>query len=411
VTTLSRRGFLARTATATLAAGGLTSLLAACDVNAVNANLLNPTPPPGPYNPVTWPIRTTNRPITSGLLPESDATLRIYAWPGRIGQRCVREFRKKYGCQVNVSTFSSMSEAIATVTSRRTRFDVVLGVTIDVLGSFINGGLIQPLNHSYIPNIGQVWTQFTDPFYDLHWRYTAPYMIYTTGIGWRKDLVRADPFAMVNGWDVLWSASYDGKVAVLDGYRAGIGLGLLKNSITDLNTADPLLIDGAGRALSQLAAAARPELAVDPASSLGTGRVVIAQALSGHVAAAARYLPASTPMDVLGYWFPPSGSGPVANDTMVVPRDASFPILAHLFINFMLNQPNAIANVHDTGFMQPLTWMTPERLVRQGVLPHALISTAVLENYFYRGLKELQLSVAANALWQQVWQTVVARMN
>ena len=26
--------------------------------------------------------------------------------------------------------------------------------------------LVQPLNHSYIPNISQAWPDFTNPFYD-----------------------------------------------------------------------------------------------------------------------------------------------------------------------------------------------------------------------------------------------------
>ena len=46
----------------------------------------------------------------------------------------------------------------------------------------IEGKLVQPLNHSYIPNITQAWSDFTNPFYDQGWQYTVPYTIYTTGI-------------------------------------------------------------------------------------------------------------------------------------------------------------------------------------------------------------------------------------
>jgi spermidine/putrescine transport system substrate-binding protein len=402
----NRRGFL--TWAAAIAAGGLVS---GCGVGQVKAKLLFQAPPPTPYHPVLWPIRGDNLPIGGGRRPERDATLRVYCWPGRVGHRSLTDFKRKYRCRVQLRTFGSMSEAVAAIARQDSAFDVLLGGTIDVLGALIDGNLVQPLNHDYIPNIGQAWEQYTDPFYDQHWQYTVPYTIYTTGIGWRKDLVEANPFAMVNGWDVLWNAAYDGKVTLLDNYREGIGLGLLKTGTTNLNTPDPRLIDAAGGALSDLVRLVHPGLSNTAFRGLGTGRVAIAQAWSGQVAAAARYLPPGTPDNVLGYWFPPNGSGPVANDTMTIPRNARNPVLAHLFLNFMLNRPNAIGNVRETGFMQPLTWMTPERMIRLGAIPPALITTTVLEDYFYRGLKEWQLQIGADALWHQEWQSVTSQLS
>jgi spermidine/putrescine transport system substrate-binding protein len=408
---LSRRGFLAGTAGTALAAGGLGSLLAGCDSAELNADLLTQPPPPGPYHPVTWPIRASNRPIVDGLLAERDATLQVYTWAGRIAPECLAKFGRKFGCQVQLTTFASMAEAMATIAAEGSMIDVFLGVPISMLGTLIGRNQIQPLNHSYIPNISQVWQQFTNPFYDQHWQYTVPYTIYTTGIAWRKDLVDADPYAMVNGWEVLWRAKYSGRVAILNDYREAISLGLLAGGATNLNTADPMLLDAAVRLLDQLGALVHPRIDNNAFTDLADGTTWIQHAWSGQVAAAAKYLPAGTPPGVLGYWFPPSGSGPVANDTITVPRSARNPVLAHLFMNFMLDVPNAFANAAGIGYMQPLTWMTPSRLVRHGVLPASLISTAVLENDFYRGLKELQLPAAADALWQQAWHSALTQMQ
>ena len=61
--------------------------------------------------------------------------------------------------------------------------------------------------------------------------------------------------------------------------------------------------------------------------------------------AAARQLPPGVPVEALGYWFPPDGKGPVANDTGTVLRGAQNPVLAHLFLNFLLNQANAMHNI------------------------------------------------------------------
>jgi spermidine/putrescine transport system substrate-binding protein len=401
-------------AVAAMTAGGLGGLLSGCDVREVKAKLLFQALPPTPFHPVLWPIRKDNEPIAGGQRAETDATLRVCCWTGRIGQRCLDDFERrfrKYRCQVELRTFATMNEAINAVADPRNHIDVLLGGTIDVLSTLINGGLVQPLNHDYIGNIGQVWPQYTNPFYDQNWQYTVPYTIYTTGIGWRKDLIEADPFAMVNGWDVLWNAKYAGQVMLLDDYREGVSLGLLQSGTTNLNTPDPRLIDQAGRALSELVHLVRPKLSNAAYRDLGTGKIAIAQLWSGQVGAAAKYLPPGAGNDLLGYWFPPSGSGPVANDTMTIPRSAPNPVLAHLFLNFMLDRPNALTNVAGTGFMQPLTWMTPERLVHERIIPSALISTTVLENYFYRGLKELQLQIGAQAMWHQVWHSVVRQLN
>src|SRR5262249_9212020 len=148
----------------------------------------NLNPPPGPARPITWPISAANQPIADGLIVGRNGTLHVYAFSGRIAPECLNQFARRYRCQVRLTTFKSMHEAIATMTSSPTRFDVFVGVPIAMLGTLIGSNLIQPLNHTYIPNISQAWQFFSNPFYDQNWRYSAPYTIYSTGIGWRRDL-------------------------------------------------------------------------------------------------------------------------------------------------------------------------------------------------------------------------------
>lgn len=408
---LSRRGFLAGTTVAGLAAGGLGTLLTGCDSTSGHALLLKQDKPPAPNNPVTWPIYRDNQAIPSGDLFAPDSTISVLAWNDRLADRCVRDFAKKYGCQVDLTTFSSMPEAMARLNSRHARFDVFLGATLDVLDALVAGKVIQPLNHSYIPNIIQTWQMFTDPFYDQDWRYTAPYTVYTTGIGWRRDLISVEPYADLDAWQLLWQPSLEGKTAILDDYREVISLGLLKNGEISLDTANPQLVDASRRALLSMVSQTRPLRSNQAYLGLASGDLAIGQVWSGQIAAAGRLLPPGVRAENLGYWFPSNGLGPVANDMMVVPRSSADPLLAHLFINFMLDRPNALHNAISTGFTQPLTWMTPERMIKFGAISESLISAAVLENDFYRGLKELQLQVGARALWQQAWRAVVRALR
>jgi spermidine/putrescine transport system substrate-binding protein len=396
---LSRRQALQRGLAAALLAGGGASLLDACAPYLVGANNI---PLPRPNNPVTWPV-ADNQAIASGMAPETGATLQVYNWVAYINQACVNSFAKKYNCKVEVTTFNTMNEALAKLRSGL-KFDVLMGATIDVLGDLIESKLIQPLNHSYIPNIHQAWPDFQNPYYDRGWQYTVPYTIYTTGIAWRKDLVHENPYAMKNAWrEMFFQPKYKGKIAILDDYREGISLGLMMNDIYNLNTTSKSQIDLSRQTLLQLADLVDMQIDNNDYSEVPTGQAWIHHAWSGDMAAAPQYMPKGVPVDVVGYWFPRDGKGPIANDTNTVLRASSNPVLAHLFVNYLLDEPVAVENISWNGYMQPLNAITPELLVKEKILPPSLMSTAVLPSDFRKGVNELQLPVDADALWQQAW--------
>jgi spermidine/putrescine transport system substrate-binding protein len=237
----------------------------------------------------------------------------------------------------------------------------------------------------------------------MGWKYTVPYTIYTTGISWRKDKVRENPYAMKNGYAMPWMPKYKGKVAILDDYREGISLGLLKNGLTNLNTRNKAQIDLARRSLQQLVSQVNVKIDNNDYTEIPNGQVWIHHAWSGDMAAAPSYMPKGTPVEVVGYWFPKDGRGPVANDTNTVLRSATNPVLAHLFLNYLLDVPHALENISWNGYMQPLNDITPQRLVKEEILPPSLMSTAVVPSDFRRGFGELQLPVDTDALWQQAW--------
>ncbi len=399
---LSRRQALKRGLAATLLAGGGASLLDACA-----PYLVGPTdvPLPRPTNPVRWPTRG-NPKIPDGLKPETGATLQIYNWVAYVNQACLNSFAKKYNCKVELTTFNTMDEALSKLSSGL-KFDVFMGVTADVLGPLIASKLIQPLNHSYITNIGQAWPDFTNPFYDQGWQYTVPYTIYTTGIAWRKDLTDLNPYAMRNPWrEMFFQPRYKGKIAILDDYRESPSLALMMNNIYDLNTTSKAQIDLARQTLQDLDAAVNLRIDNNDYTEVPTGQTWIHHAWSGDMAAAAGYMPKGVNVDVVGYWFPTDGKGPIANDTNTVLRSASNPVLAHLFVNYLIDEKVALENISYNGYMQPVTAITPEVLVKEQILPKSLTSTAVVPQDFRRGLGELQLPADAEALWQQQWLVV-----
>jgi spermidine/putrescine transport system substrate-binding protein len=396
---LTRRSFLGASAVAAL---GAAPLLSACASALAGTGTV---PLPRPDNPVKWPVFADNSAIRTGLAAERDATLQLYTWVAYINQACVNAFAKKYKCKVQITTFNTMDEAMSKLRSGLS-FDLLIGATVDVLGQLIESRLVQPLNHSYIPNITQAWPDFTNPFYDQGWQYTVPYTIYTTGISWRKDLVDENPLAMSNPWAMPWQAKYKGRVAILDDYRESISLGLMKNGIFNLNTTDYTQIATARKALEDLTRLVNVRIDNNDYTEVPDGDTWIHHAWSGDMAAAASYMPKGVPVSDVGYWFPTDGRGPVANDTNVVLRSATNPVLAHIFLNYMQDLPNVLENISFNGYMQPLNGVTPKVLVSEQILPPALLSTVVLPSYFRRGVSELQLPVDVDALWQQAWLVV-----
>jgi spermidine/putrescine transport system substrate-binding protein len=379
-----------------LALGGL---LAGCSTT--NPAAASSIPPlPRQDKPVTWPVYSQNKPIASGLKPEEGATLQLYNWVAYINESVVKSFCKKYNCKYSLTTFNTMEEALAKLGSGELKVDVFFP-TVAVLGQLIAQKLIRPLNQTYIPNMDNVWPDYRNPFYDRQSQYTTPYSIYTSGMAWRKDKVNLAP-----SWNMPWQgAPYKGKVAVLDDYRETISLALMRAGNFDLNTTSTPQIRAAGKALQDLAALTGVRIDNNDYTDIPTGKTWIHHAWSGDMATSYQYLPKGTSIDTLGYWFPANHKGPVANDLMVNATGGANPVLAHKFIDYMLNVDNALNNYSYVGYMQPLTEVTPNRLIAEKLLPAQLTSTVVLPDYFRHGLFQLELPPAADAVWESTWNT------
>jgi spermidine/putrescine transport system substrate-binding protein len=360
---------------------------------------------PRPDIPVTWPTYADNAAIASGLPPERNATLKVFNWVAYINKAVVKNFEAKYNCNVEITTFNTMEDALAKLNTGDLAFDVFVP-TVDVIGPLVAAKQIRPLNHSYIPNIHQAWREFSNPFYDQQWKYTVPYTIYTTGISWRNDHVPGSPAKLANPWSFLWQPQYKGKVAILDDYRESMGLGLMKNGYFDLNTADPNQLATAQKSLLDLAHLTDVHIDNNDYTNIPSGQMWIHHSWSGDMAAAAYYMPKGVSVDTVSYWFPADGKGPVNNDTMAVLAGGKNPVLAHLFLNYFMDLHNVLENISYNGYMQPIYGVTPQRLVKEKLLPPNLVSTVVLESYFSRGLRELQISASAKQLWQQNWLNV-----
>lgn len=410
---MSRREFLRRSAGAAIAIPSLSAILAACGkpgtgTTGGGTGATGERPLARPDNPVTLPM--TRDPIPTDT-PLESGTLRIYNWADYLYKRVIKAFSDQYGVEVELTTFNNMEEGIQKLVAGQVQADVFFPTT-DYISRLVYSDLIQPLNHELIPNLEKnYWKVFWDPgpWYDLGWRYTVPYTIYTTGVGYRRDRISDDEAAQA-GYELFFDTRFKGAVSYYDSYRDAIGMMLLRNGVMDPNTDDPEAIAAAKDAILQMINENDARLTINGAyAKLPEGEFTVAQAWSGDMVGAQWYLPKGTSTDVLGYWYPQDEPGLIGNDTITIPTSAQNPRLAHEFINFLLDEKWGYINFRDwNGYQPPMTTIDPDRLIAEGVVPESLPMAVVTEDMFDTGLVQGELSPEADKLWLDAWAEIQA---
>jgi spermidine/putrescine transport system substrate-binding protein len=363
--------------------------------------------------PVTWNVLEDNPPIASGLQPESGATLKIFNWNYYLSKSLMRQFGEQHGVTVELTTFDDMADGIAKVTSGEVDFDLFFGVQIYTLGRLIAGGFLQPLNLDYIPNLSaNVWDELQSPFYDVGSRYSVPYSIWNTGIMWRNDFVTVDIAGLPNPYDVFWTDAPPDKTHLLNNSRDLLSLAMFRQGQTEVNTDDPAVIDAAKQQVSEVVAATNAKFDHNDYADVPRGRAYLHQSWSGNVGSAFYFLPEGDTAPNISYYWPGSTDGipgNVDNDTITILEGAQNPVLAHMFIDFILDTQNAQTNYTTyTGYQQPMKGITPESLVGSQVVPEHLATTVVSEEDFAKGYRLLELAPDVEALWESAYQEILA---
>jgi spermidine/putrescine transport system substrate-binding protein len=428
---LTRRDFLRRSLAAGVALPTSAAILAACGGNGTNPpgqGGEDTTPRFGTVDdPVTLQTYEDNPPIDSGLEPES-GPLVIYNWEQYFWKSVLKDFSKKFGVEVKYETFYNMEQAIQKFQTGEVDYDIFFP-TIDYIPKLVAAKLLQPLNHDYIPNLKNVWPSLQDPYYDQGSQYSVPYTIYTTGIAWRTDIVPmevSDVEAMSNPYEIFWNGDFRGKVGIYDAYREALSLGMYRDRAdqTDLNTDDPSVINAARDNLIELIDLVDVKTTIDGAyAGLPEGKFGLHQSWSGDIQAGPFY--ANDPKKeapLFRYYWPARGGfgGTIDNDTYAIPKNAKNPVLAHRFLNFMMDEFNAIKNWTWVGYQVPFNAVEPDTIFEESYpglegwfvwdyeAPEGkhwdnLKPTIVTEEDVEIGKRAIGLPVEVDSLWQDAY--------
>ncbi|MCJ7832618.1 MAG: spermidine/putrescine ABC transporter substrate-binding protein [Actinobacteria bacterium] len=355
------------------------------------------------------------------MLPiEEGATLKLYNWDQYIYKKVVDDFQKKYDVNVEVSTFNNVDEALSKIRTGQVDFDVFFS-DIDVLNKMTQSQLLQPLNDYYLPNITNLWPEYTDPdkpFYDVGHVYSLPYTVYSTGIGWRNDLVaeKDDPWHISNPYDIYWNAKFKGKVGIYDEAREAIAMALLRNGGTDINTGNVSDLTAAKEGLMQLVDDVNVAITYNGAyEDLPKGIFDFHQAWSGDMIAAPWYgkgnFKETAPL--LSYWWPKNGKGILGTDVLTILKSSKNPVLAHTFINYMMDFDVAMKNMGWNGYQPPQNDAQPEAFLDPAfrwnwIVPPSLVNCIVQHQDMQTGYWYHELPPDVDKLWRDIWEEVQA---
>jgi spermidine/putrescine transport system substrate-binding protein len=346
---------------------------------------------------------------------EQGATLRVYQWREYLSDEVIEGFVRRHASDevdVRVESFSDVDEALARLRGPDGDFDVFFP-TIDVLPRLVEARLLRPLTHELLPNVPNLWGEFRPepgPFYDRGARYSVPYTVYSSGIAWRTDLVDAKDAAQP--FELPWSRRYAGRVGFLDQYREALGLALVREGVSDLNTTDGAALGRAAAALRGAIALGARITAAGAYEDLPEGRLVAHQAWSGDVLTALSYGgrdPVATGR-TLAYWWPMDGSGWVGCDLTAICARGRSPVLAHAFVDHLLDADVAYRNFLWNGYQPPLEAITPELALATypGLAEMGHHCTILTPEDFAASQMFHALDPRSDAAWLDAWQRVLA---
>ncbi len=83
-------------------------------------------------------------------------------------------------------------------------------------------------------------------------------------------------------------------------------------------------------------------------------------------------------------------------------------VLAHLFLDHILETEEAFLNMEFTGYQQPLVEMTPKAVVEEELVPENLLSAIVRQDQFEKGFLQGPLSAEGMGIWETAWSEIKA---
>ena len=297
-----------------------------------------------------------------------DKELKIFIWSEYMDEKKFSaDFKAATGIKVKIDIYENNEEMIAKLQAGGiNQYDIIVPSDY-VLPALISQKLIQPLDHSKIPNLKNVEEKFQHIPYDPGNKYAVPWQWGSVGLFYRKDKVSPEA---VKSWSVLFDPKKQGgSFWFMDSVRDTMSIALLYLGY-DANSANPQELK---KAAELLAATKKTrycqgfKTGVGGKNDVTAGRAALAVVYNGD---AMRDI--NTDPKNLGFIIPREGST-LFVDLMAIPAKAPHPDAAHKWINFILDPKRGAMLSNYNRYATPnhasLPFIIPKDLKNDGIYP------------------------------------------
>lgn len=269
---------------------------------------------------------------TAGVVPAAGVLLadcsngprlNVYNWSDYVAPDTVANFERESSLRVRYGTYESNQEMLAQVLSGNSGWDIAFP-SADFVGPMRDLGLLAPIHHDWLTNLGSLDPEFRRPPWDPELQWSVPYMYGATGILYQKDLA-VPPRA----WADLWNPRLAGKITMLDDATEVFGA-CLKKLGYPLNSAEPHELQAAAAEARRQKPLLRAYLNAEVRDQMIAGDVAAAQAWAVTAAQAIAAAP-----NRLAFAYPTEGFARFADNVCIL-RESRRSEAAHRWIDYLL---------------------------------------------------------------------------
>lgn len=273
-------------------------------------------------------------------------TINVYNWGENIANgeddslNLEKVFEKKYGINVEYTTYASNEELYTKISSGTVSYDIIVPSDY-MIARLIEEDMLQKINFDNIPNYENIEKQYrVGQYYDCAGEngaaeYSVPYTVGMFGIIYNTEYVDAADVE-TQSWGLMWNEKYSGKIIMFNNPRDAFAVSMFYNGI-NVNTTN----EGEWNTVYESLLEQKPLLK-------GYYMDEIFNQMEGEnsyigVYYAGDCLSMMDNNENLAFYYPVEGTNSFV-DAMCIPKNAKNPGAAELFINFMLEEEYAVEN-------------------------------------------------------------------
>lgn len=317
-----------------------------------------------------------------GASAQAKDKLHLYNWNNYLADATVKAFEASCKCQLVQSYYGDNEEMLAKLAAGAKGYDLLVP-TGNALQSLIKQNALKPLDKKLLPNLKNVNPQMMDTQFDKGNQFSVPYAYTVTVLGYNeqkmKELgIKVDSWAAI--FDPAILSKIKGKVTVLDSANE-LMAAAMKYLGYSINDTDEKKWQEAKNVILK----AKPYWAAFNGTSyikgLTVGDIWLVHGYSNDIYQADEDAKAAGRKFRIRHALPKEGAA-MSLDSLVIPKDAPRPDLAHKFINFVLDGKNGaeLSNLIGSGSPNSasIPFIKPDLAKNQAIFPDAA-TTAKLE--------------------------------